>query len=360
MPPPQVIPDELRAEIERRIVTEKQTHADVLHWLAGEGYICQQRTLIRRCKEWGISRRGVGDDPAVLDLINNQFHTTLDTDDKIATNLATFGYSLSARKVKDIRLANDWRHRQVNDEQKDEQWKETYSLVDQALEEGTARSYGRERLQTSLRQQGHRATEDHVRAALKKLDEKGSDSRKPGMKRKRELKVPIIPGPNHLWSIDGHDKFRNYGIEIYAGIDAYSRRIQWIYCGNSNRTQASVARQYLETVATLGVRPRFLRSDKGSETPLIADAQYSFYKRQKRAEGLSEEDLANLPLRGCYWFGSSTSNVKIEAWWRQLIAGQTLPWMVSLGIFSETCFLYLPVHANPLFPSILYERKGRL
>ena len=30
-----------------------------------------------------------------------------------------------------------------------------------------------------------KATEDHVRAALKILDDKGSEARKPGMKRKR-------------------------------------------------------------------------------------------------------------------------------------------------------------------------------
>ena len=90
---------------------------------------------------------------------------------------------------------------------------------------GPSRSFGREKLQTSLRQGGHRATEDHVHAPLKLLDDKGSEARKPGMKQKRQLQAPCIPGPNHLWSIDGHDKFRNYGIEIYAGIDAYSRRI---------------------------------------------------------------------------------------------------------------------------------------
>jgi hypothetical protein len=115
--------------------------------------------------------------------------------------------------------------------------------------------------------------EDHVRAAIKILDKKGVDSRKLGIKRKRgERKVLFILGPDHLWSIDGHDKLRNYGIKIYAGIDAYSRRIIWSYCGNSNRTQASVARQYLEAVARRGVRPKFLRSDKGFETPLVADA----------------------------------------------------------------------------------------
>ena len=62
---PQAIPEQLRLEIERRILTDKQTHHDVLQWLAEQGlqgYICQIRTLRRRCQEWGISRRGVTED----------------------------------------------------------------------------------------------------------------------------------------------------------------------------------------------------------------------------------------------------------------------------------------------------------
>jgi hypothetical protein len=52
----------------------------------------------------------------------------------------------------------------------------------QALDDGRARSYGREMLQTALRRQGHRATEDYVRAAIKLHDAEGSDARKPGIK----------------------------------------------------------------------------------------------------------------------------------------------------------------------------------
>jgi hypothetical protein len=264
----------------------------------------------------------------VVGYIDGQFHTTLDDDKTIATQLNTQGYPITASGVKKIRLDNGWRHQQVTEEQKKEQWEETYARVGQALDEGSARSYGREMLQTSLRRQGHRATEDYVRAAIKLHDPEGSEARKPGIKRKRALKRPVIPGPNHLWSIDGHDKFRNYGIEIYAAIDAYLRRIIWAYCGNSNRTQASVARQFLDAVAYYGVCPRFIRSDKGSETPQIATAQYSFYKKYKQAQGLSEIDLAALPLRSCYFFGSSTSNVKIKGFWRQLIESRTLSWIV--------------------------------
>jgi hypothetical protein len=121
---------------------------------------------------------------------------------------------------------------------------------------------------------------DHVRAATKILNEKGVNSRKLDMKRKRgERKISLILKSDHFWFIDNYDKLRNYGIKIYVEINAYSRRIIWSYYGNSNRIQASVTRQYLEAVAKREIRSRFLRFDKGSETPLVADAQYSFYKK---------------------------------------------------------------------------------
>jgi hypothetical protein len=84
------------------------------------------------------------------------------------------------------------------------------------------------------------------------------------MKRKRgERKISLILESDHFWSIDNYDKLRNYGIKIYAEINAYSRRIIWSYYGNSNRIQASVIRQYLEAVAKREIRPRFYASIKG-------------------------------------------------------------------------------------------------
>jgi len=38
-----------------------------------------------------------------------------------------------------------------------------------------------------------------------------------------------VPGPNYIWSADGHMKLGLFGIVIYAGFDAYSRYITWIY-----------------------------------------------------------------------------------------------------------------------------------
>jgi hypothetical protein len=134
----------------------------------------------------------------VVGYIDSQFHTTLDNDAAIATQLNTRGYLITASGVKEIRLANGWRHYQPTAEQQQEHWEETYTLVGQALDEGSARSYGREMLQTNLRRRGHRATEDHVRAAIKLHDAEGSEVRKPDIKRKRALKYLIIPGPDHL------------------------------------------------------------------------------------------------------------------------------------------------------------------
>jgi hypothetical protein len=75
-----------------------------------------------------------------------------------------------------------------------------------------------------------------VRAIIKLHDAESFKARKPSIKRKRALKRPVIPGLNYLWSINGHNKFRNYKIEIYATIDVYSRRIIWACYGNNNRT----------------------------------------------------------------------------------------------------------------------------
>ena len=39
----------------------------------------------------------------------------------------------------------------------------------------------------------------------------------------------IVRGPDFIWSIDGYMKLEPFGIEIYAGIDAYSGMIIWCY-----------------------------------------------------------------------------------------------------------------------------------
>ena len=41
----------------------------------------------------------------------------------------------------------------------------------------------------------------------------------------------IVPSPNYIWSINGHEKLSPFSFEIYITINAYSRCIIWIYMG---------------------------------------------------------------------------------------------------------------------------------
>jgi hypothetical protein len=75
----------------------------------------------------------------------------------------------------------------------------------------------------------------------------------------------IVPSPDFIWLIDGHDKLSRFGIKIYACIDAYSRMIIWIYVGISNRISYLVIYQYLLYYATSGKYPKFFRADRGTE-----------------------------------------------------------------------------------------------
>ena len=130
----------------------------------------------------------------------------------------------------------------------------------------------------------------------------------------------IVPGPNFVWSLDGYMKLAPYGIEVYASIDAYSRYIIWIYVGISARTAVSVLRQYLDTVDLFGQQPRFVRSDHGNETVLLASAHHQLQQ-------VMEPDLE---FQNCYLYGTSTTNQRIESWWNQLSKNLLFRWRVCI------------------------------
>jgi|tagenome__1003787_1003787.scaffolds.fasta_scaffold20898812_2 hypothetical protein len=329
---PEVDLDRLRPEIEDRITRRKHPQQEVLRWLAAQGIAIDRKTLQRRISQWGIQRRGLSEDPDVAAQVDYLFHHTAKDDAEIASHLANQGLHLTARQVKSIRLAKGWRRRSANNnqEQKAEQRAATFEIVQEELTEGTIRSYGRELVQTHLRiHQGHRAREDDVRDALRKLDEKGTAARKPGPKKRRKGGEYIVRGPDWLWCIDGHDKFRNYGIGIYAAVDAFSRKILWFYIGNSNRRGVSILKQAVTTIRSLGRCPRFWRSDHGNEVLLLADAHFSFYREHKRSQGISDDIIDSIRVRQCYMFGSSISNIKVESVWMRMIGSQTATWIVS-------------------------------
>jgi hypothetical protein len=122
--------------------------------------------------------------------------------------------------------------------------------------------------------------------------------------------------------MDGYLKLAPYGFEIYAAIDAYSRYIIWVYVGISSRTTVSVLRQYLDVVKVSKRQPRFIRSDRGTETILLAEAHYK----------LQQSKHPEIQISDCYLYGTSTANQRIESWWMQLSRGLIFKWRVSIFI----------------------------
>jgi len=162
------------------------------------------------------------------------------------------------------------------------------------------------------------------------------------LRRKKKLQSRkgeyIIPGPDWIWSIDGHDKFSPFGIDIYACIDAYSRKIIWIYVGISNRTSHSVIHQFMVACAQMGICPHFFRADRGSELPLVAEAQFAFAR---------SSDPSVVRVEDCFIQGKSTQNVRIESWWQELECSQLFRWRVSEASMHYSILLIFLI--TPLF-----------
>ncbi|KAH8654704.1 hypothetical protein BGZ61DRAFT_194016 [Ilyonectria robusta] len=142
----------------------------------------------------------------------------------------------------------------------------------------------------------------------------------------------LVPGPNYQWCIDGHDKLKAYGFEIYAAIDAYSRNIIWFYVGHSATTALSVLKQYLAACDTYGFRPWYLQADRGSETPLIAAAHWNFaLAADGRVEWNGKVFQQGKRLKDSYKAAPSTKNVKIESWWERMLHVSSRQWVDYFG-----------------------------
>jgi len=199
------------------------------------------------------------------------------------------------------------------------------------LASGRGESHGRKYTYTMLRKQGVSVARDRLGDILK--EEKsiaGLSQSKFG-----EKNIPRgeywVPGPNYIWSVDGHMKLELFGIEIYAGVDAYSRYITWIYVGVSARTAVSVLRGYLDTVESCGFLPLMIRSDRGSETPMMAEYHLFLWKTL----------YPEVTLRDIYRYGTSVKNQRIESWWNMMTKGQTGKWKLYFrrlqgrGLFTK-------------------------
>ena len=274
------------------------------------------RTLQRRLKDWGSRTYTDSSDPTFLPRLRELFFHGMN-DNEILRTLKAEGFTVTLGGLVRIRKEElDLYRRLITQEHQETSETIVRSKLIDELEHGIIDGYGRELLYAHFQQLKIPVARSRLFSIYRTLAPDAIDRRKRNMQRHRG--EYIVPGPNFIWSVDGYLKLAPYGIEIYAAIDAYSRYVIWIYVGISGRTAISVLRQYLDTIQTLSQHPRFIRSDHGGETVLMASAHHQLQQ-------IAEPDLQ---FQDCYMYGTSTTNQRIEAWWNQLSKGLLFRWRV--------------------------------
>lgn len=184
---------------------------------------------------------------------------------------------------------------------------------------------------------------DDIYSALAEVDPEGIARR--DSQKNRKIQEAVVPGPDFIWCVDGHDKLSDFGIQIYAACDAYSRHIIWMYVGISNRTVYSCTHQFLQAGRRLGRLPMMIRSDRGGETGGIAELQYA-------AARVSDPECT---LNECYHYTTSKMNQRIESFWSKLESGclvwyrvkslSPLAMVTKMLTFSSGVFHWAPQRA---------------
>ena len=108
-------------------------------------------------------------------------------------------------------------------------------IIASKLNDGGIKGYGRRLLYTHFRTMGVNATryglwilpstntdrvKDAIFAIAKDINPESNQRKTQDLRRNRGSYV--VPGPDAIGCLDGHDKLAEWGIEIFGGIDAYS------------------------------------------------------------------------------------------------------------------------------------------
>ncbi|KAH8979166.1 hypothetical protein EDB92DRAFT_1937397 [Lactarius akahatsu] len=82
----------------------------------------------------------------------------------------------------------------------------------------------------------------------------------------------ITIGPNEMWSLDQHDKFKHYGLFFHVGLDPFPGVIHWCKVWWTVRNPKLITHFYLDTARSIGSIPLITQSDPGTENVNVAYA----------------------------------------------------------------------------------------
>jgi hypothetical protein len=322
------------------------------------GLPCSNRTIQRRLSEWKVPRRRKKS--VVTDELRERIVTLFllgTSEHDMLRILRQDGFIIEPRRLQKIRLEEGVRllrsSRWLDEADEEAQIVRLQEIVEEELEKGTIEDFGRTHLYYHFRALGHR----DVIIAQKRLFEAVKRVNPEGVRRRLNQRIRVkrklrVPGPNFMWSIDAHDKLKKFGFEIYAGIDAYARYITWCYCGVSAHTQFAVFAQYIRVIENHGYFPFFLRSDRGVETVMAADAHLALHKKFD----------PNTSFSNVYRYGTSKMNQRVESWWQQMSKSTLRRWrehfeeLEADGLWNEdflSCRIALLAVYMPILRQIL-------
>ncbi|KAL2041803.1 hypothetical protein N7G274_005587 [Stereocaulon virgatum] len=298
--PPKPI-DNYKDEILDRLSVQHQKQEVVVKWLYNEKRLkIDIRTLQRRLEEWGFNQQDrTKDSEQLRNRIHFLFCKLGASDEEMLTWLKGEGFQVTKRGLVRVRKELGLKRLEKSQEARDHMDEKLKELIEQELAKNVIQSYGRGQLVEHFRKIGHPVVRDRLFSIYRTLAPDAVERRFRDIQRKRG--ECVIPGPNLVWSVDGHDKLSPYGIEIYGGADGHARYI-----------------------------------------PLVA------YE-------------ADLKFQDCYMYGTSTSNQRIETWWAQLTKTSTRKWIEffstirEAGYFSKDCLADRIAILAVYFPTIRTE-----
>jgi hypothetical protein len=228
------------------------------------------------------------------------------------------GFEITKSKLVRLRFELNLKRSLRTEEQRDLADRVVRDLIEAEIKKGVIDGYGYRYLHTHFRQKGHIISSDMLFKVYRTMNPEAVERRRRDLQRHRGEYV--VPGPNYIWSADGYDQLKPYGIEIDACIDGYARYVVWVYVGTSNSTAVSCLSQFMNCLEVVRLQTRFIRSDRGGKTVMLADAHFQLLN-----------DVENgLEFQDCYMYGTSTANQRIESWWNQLTKGLLFRWRVSI------------------------------
>lgn len=232
-----------------------------------------------------------------LDLVKQYFHCGFTYSEMVLLLFVINNIRISLRQLKRILKINNLRRR-------------TGYTADEIVSDYISRENETSGQCIGYRSMWRRLVNEHrlrvprnkVLSIMRNIDPDGINVRKAHRLKRRKYRTK---GPNFVWHVDGYDKLKPFGFCVHGAIDGYSRRILWLEVAQSNNNPAVIAMYYLEALKKLGVAPRILRCDKGTENSTLSLLQPFF----------RYNDTDSMSGIGSFMYGKSVSNQRIEAWW---------------------------------------------